>query len=101
MTNVREITDVLLKAAAEFNQELELKIAVEQGSDAALFGDTGVLDSLNLVSFIILVEQEIADHFDTAVTLADEKALSQRRSPFRTIGTLAEHVADRLSESGA
>ncbi len=99
MTGNDDIRELLLDAAREFNHELEFKIAVELGGSATLFGHDGVLDSLSLVSFIVAVEQEVADRLGTAVTLADEKALSQSRSPFRSIDTMAEHIAARLAES--
>lgn len=101
MTGIDDIRELLLDAAREFNDELEFKIAVELGGSATLFGHDGVLDSLNLVSFIVAVEQEVAERFGVSVTLADEKALSQSRSPFRSIDALAAHVAARLSESAA
>ncbi|MEO7359687.1 MAG: acyl carrier protein [Gemmatimonadaceae bacterium] len=100
MTGIDDIRELLLDAARELNHELEFKVAVELGGSATLFGRDGVLDSLSLVSFIVAVEQEIADRFGTPVTLADEKALSQSRSPFRTIDALAAHVSARLSELG-
>jgi len=99
MSDMGEITQLVLDTAREFNEDLEHQIAVEHGGDGGAFGELGVLDSMNLVAFIVAVEQEIADRFGTDVTLADEKALSQRRSPFRTVGTLAEHIFIRMSGS--
>jgi D-alanine--poly(phosphoribitol) ligase subunit 2 len=41
----------------------------------------------------VAVEQKIEDKFGFAVALADEKALSQRQSPFRTVRSLADYAA--------
>jgi len=38
-------------------------------------------------------EQEIEDAFGVAVTLADERALSMKASPFRSIQSLADYIA--------
>jgi acyl carrier protein len=57
-----------------------------------LFGREGCLDSLGLVSLVVSTEQALQDELDLTVSLADEKALSQSRSPYRTIGSLAEYV---------
>ena len=57
-----------------------------------LYGQEGELDSLGLVNFIVAAEQEFDETFGVPVTLADERALSQRESPFRTIQSLAEYI---------
>lgn len=63
--------------------------------DAAteLFGEEGMLDSVGLVSLVVAVEQRLADELGIEVSLADERALSQRASPYRTVGSLAGYAA--------
>jgi D-alanine--poly(phosphoribitol) ligase subunit 2 len=85
---VRRILDV----ACEMNNTLSRPIDVAGGERAPLFGSDGVLDSLGLVSFIVAVEQALDEPPGAAVMLADERAVSQRVSPFRTVGTLADYV---------
>lgn len=87
-----KILDIILTQAEELNEQLTNKIPVEQGADAPLFGKGGVLDSVALVTLIVAVEQAIEDEFDVALTIADEKAMSQKSSPFRTIGALSDYV---------
>lgn len=65
-----------------------------------LFGDGGVLDSLALVTLIVLCEQSVEDSFGVTVSLADEKALSQRRSPFASIGSMADYLSARMRAEG-
>lgn len=86
------ILDIVIQQAKELNEELTNKIPLEQGADAPLFGGDGVLDSIALVTLIVAVEQAIEDEFDTALTIADEKAMSQKVSPFRTVGALSAYV---------
>ncbi len=62
-------------------------------SDTALFGPDGVLDSIGLVTLIVAVEQAVEDRYGAVVALADEKAFSQKNSPFRTAASLAEYAA--------
>jgi acyl carrier protein len=50
------------------------------------------------VNFIVTIEQALEDHFDICVTLADEKAMSLKNSPFRTVETLGEYICKRLEE---
>jgi len=70
---------------------------VELGRETPLFGRDGMLDSMGLVALVVALEQAIEDEYGLTVSLADERALSERRSPFRTIGALAEY-ASRLIE---
>lgn len=66
------------------------------GAATRLFGHDGLLDSMALVSVVIAVEQQIADKYGKGVALADEKALSQRASPYRTVETLADYALTQI-----
>ncbi len=65
-------------------------------AETTLFGPEGILDSLALVALVVGVEQAIEDKFGISVSLADEKALSQRNSPYRTVASFAEYAAQQL-----
>lgn len=66
--------------------------------DTPLFGGKGVLDSLGLVSFLISLEQKIEDNTGISLTIADEKAMSLKNSPFKTIGTLHNYLKKIINE---
>jgi acyl carrier protein len=66
------------------------------GASTRLFGQDGLLDSMALVSVVIAIEQQIADKFGKGVALADEKALSQRSSPYRSVETLADYALTQI-----
>ncbi|NNF28295.1 MAG: hypothetical protein HKN73_13810 [Gemmatimonadetes bacterium] len=63
-----------------------------------LFGPEGVFDSIGLVSFIAELEEAVNDEAGAEITIADERALSAEKSPFRSLGALVDHVADRLGD---
>ncbi len=67
--------------------------------DTPLFGKDGILDSIGLVTLIVAVEQGIEDRFQTTVVLADEKAFSQKKSPFRSVDSLATYAAELIHMS--
>ena len=98
MNENQKIVALVTRIADEFNEQLEFKINVERGRDAPLFGRDGVLDSLGLVSFVVAVEQAIEDELGLTLALADEKALSQKHSPFRTVGALADYVENLMKK---
>lgn len=67
--------------------------------ETALVGSGAVVDSLGLVQIISDVEDAIADQYGRSIDLTDERALSQTSSPFRTIGTMVDHVMTCLEVS--
>jgi acyl carrier protein len=70
----------------------------EKNPEAKLFGKGATLDSLALVTLIVMIEQAVGEKFNRAITLADERAMSQLQSPFRTVASLAAYVEELLSE---
>ena len=70
------------------------------GEDTRLIGHEAILDSLGLVSLVVEVEQHLADDLEVTLILADERAMSQKRSPFRSIGALADYVCELVTEQG-
>ncbi len=73
---------------------------LSRSPDQPLYGEGAPLDSVALVSLLVAVEQRIEDELGVLITLADEKAMSRSRSPFRTIATLAEYVTECLRAKG-
>jgi acyl carrier protein len=69
--------------------------------DTVLVGKDAVLDSLGVVSLIVEVEQRVEGEHGASVTLANDKAMSQRNSPFRTVGILTDHVVAMVAEVSA
>lgn len=70
----------------------------ELGVETRLIGREGLLDSMGLVTLIVDVEQQLEEKYDVAILLADERAMSQSRSPFRSVGSLTEYIAMLLEE---
>jgi acyl carrier protein len=68
--------------------------------DTVIVGKDAVLDSVEVVALIVNIEQKLEIDHDVSVTLASDKAMSQRSSPFRTVGVLADHVIATLQEGG-
>ena len=86
------ILNIVFKALDELNEQLT------KSTKTVLFGNNGNLDSLGLVNLLVIIEQNIEDEFDVSITIADERAMSQKHSPFRTIGTLDDYIDMLLKE---
>ena len=64
----------------------------------SLFGSDGLLESIQLVSFLISVEQQIQEQFGKDIRIVSEKAFSAGNSPFRNIHTLRDWIFANLGE---
>ena len=96
-----ELAKMIIEIAGELREEEEIEITDELRADTPLFGEDGMLDSMGLVSLVIAVEQAIEEQFERRVSLADEKALSQANSPYRTVNSLADYAASELAQPAA
>lgn len=94
-----ECTEMIAEAYREF-VPLEATSA-NIGEDTPLFGSTSPLDSAGLVSLVIEVEQQLNERSGSTILIADDRAMSQTRSPFRTIGSLADYIQTLLAEQRA
>ena len=93
------IIDLIFDTIDKFNKEYSDEIQLEKSSHTALLGQGSELDSLGLINLIVAVEQNVEDKFGITITLADERAMSQEASPFRTVGSLADYIEIILVEN--
>jgi acyl carrier protein len=94
------VRDAVNSAVDDLNQILGPDEQLGKSPDVALIGKDAGLDSLGLVNLIVLVEEKIQQGFGVGITLVDERAMSQSKSPFRTLGSLSEFVEEQLKEHG-
>ena len=88
------VIDTIQQAAAQTAKAA--RPAVDKST--VLLGAGAVLDSLGLVTALIDLEQRLEPKYSRAITITDERAMSQARSPFRTVETLSEYILTLLSE---
>ena len=93
-----KIEKIIIQTLKELNEELENEEFLNPSSKTKLYGGSGALDSLALVSLITDLEEKISDEFEKDIILADEKAMSQRTSPFRSVETLTNYIQKLLEE---
>lgn len=86
------VAGIIVRLLKDMQESGEIDLPDPCGLETPLFGPDGVLDSMGLVSLVIALEQALEREQTVTVSLADEHALSQRRSPYRTVGTLAEYA---------
>jgi acyl carrier protein len=93
-----KIEKIIVDSLIELNEELEGNPLGNPTKSTKLFGANGALDSLALVSIITDLEERISDEFDKNIVLADEKAMSQRNSPFNSVESLTKYIEQLLNK---
>ena len=65
-------------------------------SEMPLFGEGAVIDSLTLVNVIVDIEDALLSKFNKAVCLTDDDAVFREPSPFTSVKTLVDYIAELL-----
>lgn len=92
MTTDPRVLQAVHAAVDVLNESRAPELRLTKDPDTVLFGEEGALDSLDLVELVAETEMRIEDDLGVSVSLVSEKALSRRRSPFRSLAALAEYA---------
>lgn len=88
----------IIKFLEDFLKE-ELEESIELSLESKLFGGEGPLDSMALVNLVVDLEELIEDEYGITITLADEKAMSRRTSPFSRVKNLIDYIQEKLNSN--
>lgn len=61
---------------------------------SVLIGSQGIVDSKNLVNLLLALEDHIDTTFGKTFDWSNDRAMSAKRSPFRTPSTLADFALE-------
>jgi hypothetical protein len=92
-----ELQAVVLESIAQLNRSRTPGEQLEVSPTAPIFGNASPLDSLGLVALLIEIEERLADRGMT-ITLANERAMSRARSPFRDVPTLLTYLEEVVAQ---
>ncbi len=98
MIQKTDILPILYECVEEWNAQAPPEKRIAKSPQTPLLGAGSPLDSLGLVHLLIGAEQRVGDAFGVSLTLADDKAISQTKSPFRTLETLSDYIVTLLGE---
>jgi acyl carrier protein len=89
----REQAMTLVYAAVDqLNRQLRKNQRLDKSPTTPLAGAGGGVDSLGVLNLLVVAEERIAKAYGVEIVLADADALAMEPSPFRTLGSLAEHI---------
>jgi len=98
MSIENQVDQILFAAIEEINEQLPTNQKIVADKSTMLFGKDGVLDSLTLVNLIVAAEQKVQETLNVAITLADDRAMSQKNSPFKSVESLASYIVLLVKE---
>ena len=87
-----DIEAIVVGAVEMTNMAREPDQQLDTSKDAILYGPGSSLDSLGLVGLIIDVEEAFQDA-GIEISLNNDSAMSQTKSPFQSIRSLVDYIA--------
>jgi acyl carrier protein len=91
LENLKKNLENLLK---KFIKENEIEINCEIDDSTRLIGSSSIFDSMELVQFVVEVEDFLDEEYGFEIQLASEKAMSRRSSPFINLKSLHEFISE-------
>lgn len=99
MSRKAELVELITGCVRAVAEEEDISLDGDFAADSVLFGQEGYFDSLGLVSLVMVVEEAIGERFGHGITLADQRAMSQSTSPFRSVDSLASYAETLIREA--
>ena len=96
MSKKEVIQALIIESVRLLAEDFEIESLENPNSATMLYGIGGSLDSMALVNLIADIEDAISEKFSISISLADEKAMSARHSPYQSVASLVEAVIERM-----
>ena len=90
------LSDLVLEAVKEIGEDQENEALINATEDTRLFSEN--LDSMGILFLVTDLESKISDEVGVYIAMADERAMSQKTSPFRSVKTLAKYAQTLIDE---
>lgn len=96
MPDSTEIESLVIESIRQLAEDFDLPDLRSIDRDSPLYGTGGPLDSMMLVNLIADLEEAVAERFAATISLTDDRAMSARHSPYRSVNSLSEAIAERI-----
>lgn len=94
-----KIQEIIKEAIDELNEQLDDENKILYNDETRFVGSHACIDSMGFVTFISIIEGLITDKLNKSIQLVNEKAFSQKHSPFYSIQTLTDYIQELLNET--
>jgi acyl carrier protein len=92
------ITAMVIASLEDVLSQAEEPPTAPVSEETHLVGRSAVLDSLGMVTLVVDLEQRIEEEYGVSLTLADDRAMSQKHSPFLTVRSLTNYILGLIDE---
>ena len=99
MPEAKEVQSLIADSLRQLRADLALPELAHPGPETTLMGEGSDLDSMAIVHLIVDLEGRLQETYGKNWILADERALSRHRSPFRTIGDLGDFIIETTPDT--
>jgi acyl carrier protein len=97
MPKKKKILKAVFFAIDEVNLQIPAERRINKSEAALLIGDSANLESVELVSLIVAVEQEIENAFHREISLTDNTdEIFDLNGPLHTVETLVDYIANLM-----
>jgi acyl carrier protein len=94
---MEKLLELVIEAVREVGDDQDNDVLRDASEKTRLFGEN--LDSMGIVFLITDLESRIAEEYNLNIALADERAMSQKTSPFRSVKTLVRYTKSIIKEA--
>jgi acyl carrier protein len=92
-----KVISLIFKAINDINQQLLPEQRVDPSPETVLIGEQSNLDSMALVSLLVVIEGEVGQDFGIDFTLVDENRPLDENI-LKNVSTLAEYITDIINK---
>ena len=99
MTTKGQILELIYESMDEIRDMIDDEVDnFKKEPSTPLYGQDSVLDSMATVGLIVAIEEKANEKLNKTITLANEKAVSAKNSPFKTVNSLANYIIELINE---
>ncbi len=97
ISTYEKVISLVLKGITEINQQLLPEQRIDASPETILMGREAKLDSMGLLSLLIVVEGEIASDFGIEFTLVDDNSVLDENI-LKNVGSLANYITEMVNK---
>ena len=94
---MKTIKNIVMSCVKSVGKDQKNKELMFPKLTTKLFGNN--LDSMGIVFLVTEIEQAISEKLNFNIVLADERAMSQKTSPFKKVETLISYTEKLVAEN--
>jgi hypothetical protein len=92
-----DMLSLVFEAVDKLNEELPPAMKLEKKADAELIGGGGYIDSLQLINFLLFLDDIVTQQTGIHLSLMEDTGLLKDMGPLRSFGALASYLDECLA----